>query len=117
MSLIYYNPTTVSPSPFPPSALHTTLLARGVGNYIWFLIGVCPTTVNMGVDVPSHGTPSPVTVTAQATLEQPAIPVSFTTQSLCHCDFLVFLLSILIILLHCSLIAYLHISKHADISA
>lgn len=77
------------------------------GNYVCFLIGVCQATVSMGVDVPSHGTLSPVTVKARATLEQPAIPVSFTTQSLCHCDFLDFLLFILVILLHYSLVMFI----------
>ncbi|GAB1298312.1 Contactin-associated protein-like 3 [Apodemus speciosus] len=42
---------------------------------------VCPATVSMEVDVPSHGTPSPVTVKAQATLEQPAIPNTIYEQS------------------------------------
>lgn len=43
---------------------------------VCFLLGVCPATVNMGVNVPSPGTPSPATVHTLVTWVPPAIPVS-----------------------------------------
>lgn len=43
---------------------------------VCFLLGVCPAIVNMGVNVPSPGTPSPATVHTLVTWAPPAIPVS-----------------------------------------
>ena len=50
----------------------------GSNGCLCFLVGVCPAIVNTGANVPSPGTPSPVTVRTLATWARPAIPVSPT---------------------------------------